>query len=57
MLTFYINRAGSNLSKEREAVLEKAKDELRHLHAAKDADDGEDRKGKPRDGRGKSGHG
>ncbi|MFO1141369.1 MAG: DUF3175 domain-containing protein [Amaricoccus sp.] len=29
MLTFYINRAGSNLSKERRKVLEDAKDELR----------------------------
>ena len=29
MLTFYINRAGSSLSAERRAVLEKAKDELR----------------------------
>lgn len=29
MLTFYINRAGSNLSDERRAVLERAKDELR----------------------------
>jgi len=29
MLTFYINRAGRNLSDERRAVLEQAKDELR----------------------------
>ena len=29
MLTFYINRAGKNLSDERRAVLERAKDELR----------------------------
>jgi hypothetical protein len=29
MLTFYINRAGHNLSDERRAVLEQAKDELR----------------------------
>jgi len=29
MLTFYTNRAGSSLSAERRAVLEKAKDELR----------------------------
>ena len=29
MLTFYINRAGANLSKERRKVLEDAKDELR----------------------------
>lgn len=29
MLTFYINRAGKNLPKERKDVLEKAKDELR----------------------------
>ena len=32
MLTFYINRAGKNLSDRRRAVLEKAKDELRHLY-------------------------
>ena len=32
MLTFYINRAGNNLPKERKARLEKAKDELRHLY-------------------------
>ena len=29
MLTFYINRAGRNLSKKQKAVLEEAKDELR----------------------------
>jgi hypothetical protein len=29
MLTFYINRAGKNLSKRQLAVLERAKDELR----------------------------
>jgi hypothetical protein len=29
MLTFYINRAGKDLSKERRKVLEQAKDELR----------------------------
>ena len=29
MLTFYINRAGKNLTKKRVAILEKAKDELR----------------------------
>ena len=32
MLTFYINRAGKNLPKERRERLEKAKDELRHLY-------------------------
>jgi hypothetical protein len=32
MLTFYINRAGKNLSKERKATLETAKDELRKLY-------------------------
>ena len=32
MLTFYINRAGTNLSDDRRAVLEKAKEELRHLY-------------------------
>ena len=31
MLTFYINRAGDNLSKERQKTLEDAKDELRAL--------------------------
>ena len=31
MLTFYINRAGHNLSESQKAVLEKAKDELRVL--------------------------
>jgi hypothetical protein len=30
MLTFYINRAGDNLSADRRRVLEKAKEELRH---------------------------
>lgn len=29
MLTFYINRAGTNLSRERLSVLERAKQELR----------------------------
>jgi len=32
MLTFYINRAGSKLSKQRRARLEAAKDELRALY-------------------------
>jgi len=32
MLTFYINRAGKNLSAQRVAVLEEAKDELRRLY-------------------------
>ncbi|HEV8580463.1 MAG TPA: DUF3175 domain-containing protein [Thermoanaerobaculia bacterium] len=32
MLTFYINRAGKNLPKQRRAVLEQAKDELRDLY-------------------------
>jgi hypothetical protein len=32
MLTFYINRAGKKLSKDRLANLEKAKDELRALY-------------------------
>ena len=31
MLTFYVNRAGKGLPKERLAVLEQAKDELREL--------------------------
>lgn len=30
MLTFYINRAGKNLSASRKRVLQRAKDELRH---------------------------
>jgi hypothetical protein len=29
MLTFYINRAGANLTMQRKRVLERAKDELR----------------------------
>jgi hypothetical protein len=32
MLTFYINRAGTQLSKRRRHILERAKDELRELH-------------------------
>jgi hypothetical protein len=32
MLTFYINRAGENLSRQRQARLEAAKDELRALY-------------------------
>lgn len=32
MLTFYINRAGKNLSDKRKRVLEDAKDELRRLY-------------------------
>jgi hypothetical protein len=32
MLTFYINRAGKNLSRSRRARLEAAKDELRQLY-------------------------
>ena len=35
MLTFYINRAGKNLPKERRERLEKAKDELRALYGKK----------------------
>jgi Protein of unknown function (DUF3175) len=31
MLTFYINRAGKGLSKDRQRVLERAKDELRQI--------------------------
>jgi hypothetical protein len=34
MLTFYVNRAGHNLSKRRLAILEKAKDALRERHAS-----------------------
>ena len=36
MLTFYINRAGDNLSAERKGVLERAKDELRQLFGRED---------------------
>lgn len=36
MLTFYINRAGDNLSAKDKAKLERAKDELRALFDAKD---------------------
>ena len=36
MLTFYINRAGSNLDKKQKAVLERAKDELRALYGRDD---------------------
>ncbi len=32
MLTFYINRAGKNLPKQKRARLEKAKDELRRMY-------------------------
>jgi uncharacterized protein DUF3175 len=32
MLVFYINRAGKNLPRERRAILEQAKDELRELY-------------------------
>jgi hypothetical protein len=31
MLTFYVNRAGKNLSERRKRILERAKDELRRL--------------------------
>jgi hypothetical protein len=37
MLNFYINRAGGNLSKERRAKLEAAKEELRFLYGKKGA--------------------
>jgi hypothetical protein len=36
MLTFYINRAGRNLSKKQKAVLEEAKDELRKAFGRED---------------------
>lgn len=32
MISFYINRAGRNLPRERRAILERAKDELRELY-------------------------
>jgi len=37
MLTFYINRAGKNLSEQRKARLEKAKEELRELYGKRRA--------------------
>ena len=36
MLTFYMNRAGRNLPAKQKKVLEKAKDELRHLFGRDD---------------------
>ena len=33
MLAFYINRAGTNLSKDQKYILEQAKDELRKLYS------------------------
>lgn len=36
MLTFYINRAGKNLPKQRREKLEAAKDELRELYGKKE---------------------
>ena len=36
MLTFYINRAGSNLDAKQKEVLERAKDELRALYGRDD---------------------
>jgi hypothetical protein len=42
MLTFYINRAGDNLPRDRRAILEEAKDELRDVF------------GRPRKGRRKT---
>jgi len=38
MLTFYINRAGKNLTKKRLDVLERAKDELREAFGRKEND-------------------
>jgi len=35
MLTFYVNRAGSNLSARRRRILERAKNELRRLFGRK----------------------
>ena len=35
MLSFYINRAGKNLSKTRKRILERAKDELREVFGRK----------------------
>lgn len=38
MLTFYINRAGSNLPARRKQILEEAKDELRRLFGRDESD-------------------
>ena len=46
MLTFYINRAGKHLPKQRQTVLEAAKDELRALYGRPRAN----RKGSPAGG-------
>lgn len=56
MLTFYINRAGSNLPKDREKVLEQAKDELRQLHAEEEAGRKRHRKGESDHGHARSHH-
>ncbi|WP_349255574.1 DUF3175 domain-containing protein [Edaphobacter sp.] len=47
MLNFYINRAGKNLSKERHAELEKAKDRLSAIIAKQKAEIAKDKPGKP----------
>ena len=36
MLTFYVNRAGKNLSSKRKKILEDAKEELRQLYGKSD---------------------
>jgi hypothetical protein len=36
MLTFYVNRAGRSLDRSQREVLERAKDELRKIHAERD---------------------
>lgn len=36
MLNFYINRCGKNLSTEQHRILDRAKDELRHLYGKTD---------------------
>jgi hypothetical protein len=38
MLTFYINRAGDNLTKEKKKVLDDAKDELRRAFGREEQD-------------------
>jgi tRNA(Arg) A34 adenosine deaminase TadA len=47
MLNFYINRAGKNLSSERHADLEKAKDKLSAIITRQKAEIAKDRPGKP----------
>ena len=47
MLTFYINRAGKNLSAKRKGVLERTKDELRRLASRRSSTRSSSARGKP----------